>query len=357
MTTTYRYGQERLAEVQGGSRTWSGTDALGSVRQTLTDTGTASAAIHYDPWGTPTEGTPPTFGFTGELHDATSGLVHLRARWYLPAQGAFASRDPFAGFPTQPYSLHPYQYSYSNPVSNTDPSGHVVCPAGLCPISRSSSSCPLAYAWDEQQQTCVRRSWVSSLFPETTNPSVADIGIGPMAIGSGPAVATISRGGMAARSVWPTVDECLSAFRVLKGLWWLDQARPVPTTTFAPSTSNSHALGITVDEFLESVTSETDPKPTPRSSSIQHKKEGGVEEAEQDFADLVKGAGLGEEDIIHELDPIYGPKQRVILPNGTVIMVRRISGKLNNSQEYGGPTLDIKRPGELWHKTRYGWSE
>jgi RHS repeat-associated protein len=93
------------------------------VRQTLTDTGSASTPLHYDPWGTPTEGTPPTFGFTGELQDATSGLVHLRARWYLPAQGAFASRDPFAGFPAQPYSLHPYQYGYSNPILYTDPSG------------------------------------------------------------------------------------------------------------------------------------------------------------------------------------------------------------------------------------------
>jgi RHS repeat-associated protein len=122
-TTTYRYGQARLSEVQGGSRTWYRTDALGSVRQTLTDTGTASAAIHYDPWGTPTEGTLPSFGFTGELQDALGGLVHLRPRWYLPAQGAFASRDPCAGFPAQPYSLHPYQYGYSNPARYTDPSG------------------------------------------------------------------------------------------------------------------------------------------------------------------------------------------------------------------------------------------
>jgi RHS repeat-associated protein len=88
------------------------------------------APTHYDPWGTPKQGTPPTFGFAGELQEAGSGLVHLRARWYVPGQGTFASRDPFAGFPTQPYSLHPYQYGYSNPVSFLDPSGKYACNGG-----------------------------------------------------------------------------------------------------------------------------------------------------------------------------------------------------------------------------------
>ncbi|MCG8350466.1 MAG: RHS repeat-associated core domain-containing protein, partial [Chloroflexales bacterium] len=64
-----------------------------------------------------------TFGFTGELQDGTSDLLYLRARWYDPGQSTFTSRDPFAGFPETPYSLHPYQYGYSNPVLWTDPTG------------------------------------------------------------------------------------------------------------------------------------------------------------------------------------------------------------------------------------------
>ena len=74
--------------------------------------------------GHPTAGSTEPFGFTGELHDGD--LVHLRARWYHPNLGTFTSRDPFAGFDTQPYSLHPYQYAYSNPVLWTDPSGRCV---------------------------------------------------------------------------------------------------------------------------------------------------------------------------------------------------------------------------------------
>ena len=42
--------------------------------------------------------------------------------------GTFLTRDPFPGFATVPYSQHPYQYGYSNPVSNTDPSGLCIDP-------------------------------------------------------------------------------------------------------------------------------------------------------------------------------------------------------------------------------------
>jgi RHS repeat-associated protein len=61
------------------------------------------------------------FGFIGKPHH--DDLVYLRARWYAPGQGRFVSKDPFAGFPEMPYSLHAYQYAYSNPVMWTDPTG------------------------------------------------------------------------------------------------------------------------------------------------------------------------------------------------------------------------------------------
>jgi hypothetical protein len=55
--------------------------------------------------------------------------VYLRARWYAPGQGRFVSEDPFAGWAELPYSLHAYQYAYSNPVRFTDPTGM----RGSCP--------------------------------------------------------------------------------------------------------------------------------------------------------------------------------------------------------------------------------
>jgi RHS repeat-associated protein len=104
---------------------WIGVDGLGSVRQDLDRSGAPQALTHYDPWGQVQTGNAPTFGFTGELHDGAAGLVTLRARWYHTGSGMFTSVDPFAGFAAQPYSQHPYQYAYSNPVRWTDPSGQI----------------------------------------------------------------------------------------------------------------------------------------------------------------------------------------------------------------------------------------
>ncbi|HEY3228185.1 MAG TPA: RHS repeat-associated core domain-containing protein, partial [Roseiflexaceae bacterium] len=126
-TTSYLYGIDRLAAVNGTTRTWYQGDALSSVRQTLSDTGTPLSTVSYDPWGTPEAGTVLTFGFTGELQDAATGLVNLRARWYHATHGTFTSRDSFPGVVTRPASLHAYQYTGNDPVLYTDPSGYDYC--------------------------------------------------------------------------------------------------------------------------------------------------------------------------------------------------------------------------------------
>jgi RHS repeat-associated protein len=130
--TDYLYGLNRLASLNGSVKTWYAADALGSVRRIVTDAGTPLGIVNYDPWGTPEAGTVPTFGFTGEVQDVGAGLVNLRARWYSTNQGRFNTVDPFAGVAETPYSQHQYQYGYSDPVLNTDPSGQVVpvCPIG-----------------------------------------------------------------------------------------------------------------------------------------------------------------------------------------------------------------------------------
>jgi RHS repeat-associated protein len=124
----YIYGHERRFEqYASGAQTWYHSDALGSMRQTADERGAILANTWYDPWGGYTGqgwGSIATFGFTGELQD--ENLTYLRARWYDTDDARFMSRDPFAGFPETPYSLHPYQYAYSNPALWTDPTGECV---------------------------------------------------------------------------------------------------------------------------------------------------------------------------------------------------------------------------------------
>jgi RHS repeat-associated protein len=120
-TITYVYGNERLYGVASSARTWYLGDALGSVRQTLDDAGFVQQTQRYDAWGVPQGPAIAPFGYTGELQQGNQ--VYLRARWYNAGNGAFGSRDSFAGRIEQPYSLMPYQYGYSAPTIWTDPSG------------------------------------------------------------------------------------------------------------------------------------------------------------------------------------------------------------------------------------------
>lgn len=63
--------------------------------------------------------------YAGEWSDG-SGLQHLRACYYSPAQGRFLTKDPFPGLLTQPASLTPYVYALNNPVLYSDPSGEFI---------------------------------------------------------------------------------------------------------------------------------------------------------------------------------------------------------------------------------------
>jgi RHS repeat-associated protein len=66
---------------------------------------------------------PNDFLYTGQQLDPDTGLYYLRARYYDPADGRFTSRDPFAGSPHDPPSLHKYLYCRASPVDKWDPTG------------------------------------------------------------------------------------------------------------------------------------------------------------------------------------------------------------------------------------------
>lgn len=61
-TTSYLYGLERLAALNGTTRTWYVPDALSSARRTIGQYGVPGATISYDPWGQPQFGArrPPS---------------------------------------------------------------------------------------------------------------------------------------------------------------------------------------------------------------------------------------------------------------------------------------------------------
>jgi RHS repeat-associated protein len=96
--------------------TWALSDAAGALTN----------SYQTDEYGVPGAGagtsTQP-FGYTGEMRDAETGLLNLRARMYDPETGRMMQRDRFAGRTSRPGTLNRYAYVLNNPVNFVDPSG------------------------------------------------------------------------------------------------------------------------------------------------------------------------------------------------------------------------------------------
>ncbi|MEO6088626.1 MAG: RHS repeat-associated core domain-containing protein [Umezawaea sp.] len=90
----------------------------------------------FDPFGkvTAANGDTSTIGYQGDWTDQDTGAVNMSARWYQPGTGTFTSRDDWTLNPTPSSATNRYAYGNSDPITNSDPSGHDavdnVCNAG-----------------------------------------------------------------------------------------------------------------------------------------------------------------------------------------------------------------------------------
>jgi RHS repeat-associated protein len=127
---SYIYGPSStpIAQVDdtSGAIEYLHADALGTPRAITNSAGTVTGTQSFDAYGTQTASSDTAstvFGFTGNLTDAITGLLYLRARDYDPATGQFLTVDPALDSTHQPYA-----YVGNDPVLNTDP-------RGLCPVN------------------------------------------------------------------------------------------------------------------------------------------------------------------------------------------------------------------------------
>jgi RHS repeat-associated protein len=88
--------------------------------------GSVTAALRYDPWGTPRGSVPSgysPFRFQGSWSDDVTNLSWVVTRWYAPALGRFLSEDSLLGEPADPPSRHLFAYGAGEPVGRWDPDG------------------------------------------------------------------------------------------------------------------------------------------------------------------------------------------------------------------------------------------
>ena len=128
-TNLYRAdgGRILLQDGTGDGQLWLTQDGLGSTIAATGANGEGGTSYHYDPYGqiTPHEGEASlTYLFTGQEHDASTGLDHFYARDYDPTTGTWLTRDPYRGTPIDSQSLHRYGYVKGNPVNLRDVLGY-----------------------------------------------------------------------------------------------------------------------------------------------------------------------------------------------------------------------------------------
>ncbi len=124
-TNTYLCGLNRISQSNSETSGTSLGDALGSVRQLASTSGSISISRNFEPYGTiyGSMGSKTTsYGFTSEWMDG-NGLVNLRARYYAPISGKFITKDTWQGNLKQPISYNKWLYTNGNPINFSDPSG------------------------------------------------------------------------------------------------------------------------------------------------------------------------------------------------------------------------------------------
>ncbi|KYF79266.1 hypothetical protein BE18_46840, partial [Sorangium cellulosum] len=127
-------------------------DQLGVVRRVVDERGDAVLSADPTPFGalahsiedrsSGLDSTEMVFGFTGQLRDPDTGLVHMGAREYVPSLASFATPDPYALVEpelcvTRLLECHAYAYAAHDPLSFIDESGLATsAPAGSSALAR-----------------------------------------------------------------------------------------------------------------------------------------------------------------------------------------------------------------------------
>ena len=123
------------------------TDVVGDFEST---TSTMQGVQQYDPLGNVLDSTGSmpavTVGYQSEWTDTSTGDLDMDARWYNPANGQFLNQDTVSNSATpNTANANPFAYADGNPLTNTDPSGHMIsCGPGCGGVS-------IYYGMTEQQ--------------------------------------------------------------------------------------------------------------------------------------------------------------------------------------------------------------
>jgi len=140
-TRTYTYGvglDDVLSYETTGTRYFTHKNRNGSTIALTTAAGVVAERYDYTPYGVATMTDVDGGGlvripylFGGRRWDQVTNLYFMRARYYAPDMGRFASRDPIGFWGDAANSGNPFAYGSNNPLSGSDPFGLLFRSDGL----------------------------------------------------------------------------------------------------------------------------------------------------------------------------------------------------------------------------------
>ena len=145
VTRQYTYGLQRISQnlspAVSGNSTWTPSfyvyDGGGSVRQLTNSNGTVTDEYEYDAYGnsfTKSGTTPNNYLYRGEQYDSRLRPLLSPRQILQPHTGGSSAAIPQDGAPTDPATLHKYDYAGSDPVNAMDPTGRSSMVEFLLPI-------------------------------------------------------------------------------------------------------------------------------------------------------------------------------------------------------------------------------
>lgn len=119
----YSFQGRKIAQKINNTLNFLSTDQLHSISQTIDANGNKQGEVKYYPYGQvrTKNGILPSRLYTGQISDASTGLLFYNSRFYNPETGQFISPDQYNEFTNLG---NRYGYVGNNPLARNDPSGH-----------------------------------------------------------------------------------------------------------------------------------------------------------------------------------------------------------------------------------------